>query len=228
MVAADERGCWARFDLWRDADDPPFSTDDAQLLRDVSRSLGRGMRRATVRPSDEVPSSPIETGVLLVDENRRVCGSTPAVHQWFRVLNTTRVPYKGAVPSLVWSTAGRLLGVENGEDPGRAARIRARASNGRWAVIEASRLDGTPGLLALTIHAAAPSDVLDLFYRAHALTPREREAVALVAEGLNTRALAQRLGISAYTVQEHLQSAFGKLGVNSRLELLTRILAQGA
>ena len=58
MVAADERGCWARFDLWRDAADPPFSTEDVQLLRDVSRSLGRAIHRATVHPGHEVPPPP--------------------------------------------------------------------------------------------------------------------------------------------------------------------------
>ncbi len=142
------------------------------------------------------------------------------------MLKPTRVPYKDGLPSLVWSTIGRLLAIENGEDPSRPARIRTRGSDGRWAVIEANRLDGAAGLVALTIHSAAPKQVLNLFCRAHALTRREHETVALVAEGHDTRVLARRLGISAYTVQEHLQSAFGKLGINSRLELLTRILAE--
>ena len=54
VVAADERGCWAKFDLWRDAEDPPFSAQDAQLLRGVSRGLGRAVRRATVNPGGGV------------------------------------------------------------------------------------------------------------------------------------------------------------------------------
>ncbi len=51
--------------------------------------------------------------------------------------------------------------------------------------------------------------------------------MTLVVDGLDTRAIGKHLAISHYTVQEHLQSTFGKLGVTSRLELTTRIIAQG-
>ncbi|MDQ6807318.1 MAG: helix-turn-helix transcriptional regulator, partial [Actinomycetota bacterium] len=64
--------------------------------------------------------------------------------------------------------------------------------------------------------------------RAYGLTGRERELVALIAEGLDTGGIASQLCISRYTVQDHLKSIFEKLGVNSRLELLTGVLAQAA
>ena len=73
-----------------------------------------------------------------------------------------------------------------------------------------------------------PRQILDLFCCACGLTRREHEIVALVVDGLDTRAIAKHLSISHYTVQEHLQSAFGKLGVSSRLGLTTRIIAQGS
>ena len=228
VVAADERGCWARFDLWRDAADPPFTVEDVQLLRDVSRSLGQSVRRATVYPGDEVPAPPRETGVLLVDTDRQVRASTPAVREWFQMLNTARVHFKDGLPSVVWSTVGRLLAIEDGEDPQRAVQVRVRGLDGRWAVVEAGRLDGMPDVVALTVHAAGPRQILDLFCRACGLTRREHQVVALVVDGLDTRAIAKRLSISHYTVQEHLQSAFGKLGVSSRLDLTTRIIAQGS
>jgi DNA-binding NarL/FixJ family response regulator len=51
------------------------------------------------------------------------------------------------------------------------------------------------------------------------LTEREREVVALIAEGLHNRAIAQKLGITENTVRHHLTAVFGKLGVADRLEL---------
>jgi DNA-binding CsgD family transcriptional regulator len=48
------------------------------------------------------------------------------------------------------------------------------------------------------------------------LTPREREVLTLVREGLTNRAVARRLGVSAHTIRKHLENAFARLGVSSR------------
>ena len=52
------------------------------------------------------------------------------------------------------------------------------------------------------------------------LTPREREVVALVSEGLKNKAIGERLFISETTVTHHLSSIYSKLGVSDRLELV--------
>jgi DNA-binding NarL/FixJ family response regulator len=51
---------------------------------------------------------------------------------------------------------------------------------------------------------------------AHKLSPREREVLALVAEGLPNKTVARRLGISEKTVKTHLTSVFTTLGVTDR------------
>ncbi len=58
------------------------------------------------------------------------------------------------------------------------------------------------------------------------LTERERDVVALIAEGLHNRAIAQRLGITENTVRHHLTAVYGKLGVADRLELAVHALRQ--
>jgi DNA-binding NarL/FixJ family response regulator len=52
------------------------------------------------------------------------------------------------------------------------------------------------------------------------LTEREREVIALIAEGLKNRQIADRLFISHVTVTHHLSSIYSKLGVSDRLELV--------
>ena len=52
------------------------------------------------------------------------------------------------------------------------------------------------------------------------LTERERQVIALIAEGLKNRQIADRLFISHVTVTHHLSSIYGKLGVADRLELV--------
>ena len=51
------------------------------------------------------------------------------------------------------------------------------------------------------------------------LTAREREIALLVAGGLATKEVAERLFLSARTVSNHLQNAYTKLGVSRRTEL---------
>ena len=60
-----------------------------------------------------------------------------------------------------------------------------------------------------------------------ALTPREREVLDLLAEGLANRAIAARLGISEHTAKFHVNAILGKLGVESRAEAIVRAARRG-
>jgi DNA-binding NarL/FixJ family response regulator len=60
-----------------------------------------------------------------------------------------------------------------------------------------------------------------------ALTPREREVLALVAEGLTNAAVGARLFISESTVKTHLLRIFAKLGVDDRTRAVTLAIEQG-
>lgn len=50
------------------------------------------------------------------------------------------------------------------------------------------------------------------------LTPRERAILMLVAEGRRNRQIAEALGISEATVENHLHRIFSKLDVTNRTE----------
>lgn len=56
----------------------------------------------------------------------------------------------------------------------------------------------------------------------HALTQRELEVLALVADGLSNREIAQRLFVTQQTVKFHLGNIFRKLGVANRTQAARR------
>lgn len=59
------------------------------------------------------------------------------------------------------------------------------------------------------------------------LTEREREVLALVAEGLTNAAIADNLTVSVHTVRNHIANLSTKLGAHSKLEALSVALRQG-
>jgi DNA-binding NarL/FixJ family response regulator len=59
------------------------------------------------------------------------------------------------------------------------------------------------------------------------LTPREEQVVALVADGLSNREVAQELCLSEHTIKKYLFRIFDKLGISSRVELVLYALSHG-
>ena len=59
------------------------------------------------------------------------------------------------------------------------------------------------------------------------LTPRERDVLNLLAEGLPNKAIAKRLGVSEHTVKFHLNAVLGKLGARSRTAAVTKAVRAG-
>ena len=54
------------------------------------------------------------------------------------------------------------------------------------------------------------------------LTAREREVLALLAEGLSDKQIARRLTISTHTVAKHVSSVLAKLGAHNRAHAVAK------
>jgi DNA-binding CsgD family transcriptional regulator len=134
----------------------------------------------------------------------------------------------GSVPPVVAAVASRARAVVAGRmHDGQIARARVRAESGRWLVVRASALAEEPGSqVAVMIEPARPHELAPLVADAHGLTEREREVTRLVARGLPTGAIAERLYLSRWTVQDHLKAIFEKVGVTTRGELVARVFFQ--
>jgi DNA-binding NarL/FixJ family response regulator len=59
------------------------------------------------------------------------------------------------------------------------------------------------------------------------LTPREEQVVALVADGLTNRGVAEELGLSEHTIKKYLLRIFDKVGISSRVELVLYAMSHG-
>ncbi len=59
------------------------------------------------------------------------------------------------------------------------------------------------------------------------LTPREREVLALLAQGLGNKQIAWELSVSEHTVKYHISSLYAKLGAGSRTDALRLGIERG-
>jgi DNA-binding CsgD family transcriptional regulator len=80
-----------------------------------------------------------------------------------------------------------------------------------------------PGFLVRLIESASGAAAADWTVDLAVLTHSEREAVLLVAEGLDNAAIAGRLGIGVSAVKLRLHGAYKKLGVGNRTQLVARL-----
>lgn len=121
------------------------------------------------------------------------------------------------------STPDRLL-VSRYLANGTQSMISVEASKDELIAAVQSLINGPPFVSTGVVQALAhiPEGA-----RPSPLTAREQEVVAFVVEGLTNREIAERLCLSTNTIRTHLQSASGKLGVNSRTKLAARARALG-
>ena len=77
------------------------------------------------------------------------------------------------------------------------------------------------------VAAWSPSSEPGLTPELDPLTPREREVLELLADGLSNRAIAEQLGISAHTVKFHVDALLDKLSARSRTQVVVKAVRQG-
>ena len=213
----DALGCWGWIEIYRDGSDRRFDDDELELLATAGRSLGGALRRGVAAKNDPGVAPPRAPGVIVLADDLGEHSATPAARQWIDALPAAQMfAAWGMLPAIVYPVA-------------TLARSRATAAqayaveyavDGRWVMIEAAPLESRDDdRVAVTLRDATPRETFDLLSRAYGLTAREREVVAAVLAGLDTRAITKRLFISRHTVQDHLKAVFAKAGVSSRRQL---------
>jgi DNA-binding CsgD family transcriptional regulator len=230
VVFGDRFGCWAWLELWRYAPAAPFAAADRAYLGALAAPVTAGVRRAQARTF--VAHTPaVDVGgpaVLVLDPNLHVRVQTEAAAEALHQLNPPDEPIP-AIPAAAYNVAAALVAQEHGVSLG-PPWSRIHLGQGRWLTLRASRISPTgtnEGDIAVSIAASTPVERLEVFALAHGLSRREREVLAELATGADTRALARRLVVSEHTVNDHVKSVLAKTGTTTRQTLLSRIAGTG-
>lgn len=146
--------------------------------------------------------------VLLLDSGMAL----PAAVRQLGQMTSVVIVACGEQPASEAAVAGAELCVLNGEfDYGELARIvHTAASSG-----PARQRQGPVLRSGESVSSAESADS-----RQRILRPREREIMALIAEGLSNRQIADRLFVSEKTVKNHISNIYSRLGVHGRSQAL--------
>lgn len=200
--------------MWRDA----VARDLADAGFDVVGAAGNGAealrRLPAVRP-DVVVLDLQMPQLDGVSATRRIV----AEHPGCRVLVLTASAEQGDVLEAVKAGAtGYLV-----KSSSRADLIDAVTRTARGEAVI------TPGLAGLVLgeYRRMATEAPDGDDDAPALTERETEILRLVAKGLGSRQIAERLVISHRTVQNHTQNVLNKLQLHNRVELARYAIERG-
>jgi len=153
---------------------------------------------------------------VLLDLRIRESPKTEAVDPRHGLLALTRLVQIPPVRSVVMSVV---------HEP---AWLRAAGEIGAWAFWDKDQVGDT--LVSLLRRVAAGEHLLteeqwfdeEKERLRESLSPREWEVLLCLEQGLSTQKIADRLEISVRTVEKHVESVLGKLGVHSRLEAVAR------
>lgn len=221
---------WGTWCLMRGDRSPVAGAHIRSLMRKLVPHLARALRDAMTRDHALADDAPAEStpGMVVLDPRNRPALLTPAARTWLTDLADIGYEVDDGLPlSLVAVVA--LLRARR-EDAPPLRRTRARGRSGRWYAVSAALAEpDATGESATTvlIEPLVPRPVAPSLGSRYELSAREREVVAAVVRGEPTKCIAASLGISPYTVAEHLDRACAKVGVRGRKALVARLFLDG-
>lgn len=219
----DGRSCWGALAFIRSRGRPDFDDADVTLVRGLAGHIARALRIAYLVSASEVDDDPDAPGVIVLGGDDRVDSMTGAGERWLDELRESAMTQGSGLPLPIQAVVARFRGLPvSGSTPAPSLRVRTRS--GRWVILHAAAMSGaSPSAVAVVIQPARPVEIVPLMLASYGLTHREGEVAQLALLGLPAKAIAGRLGISPYTVNDHLRVIYTKLDVPGRQELAARV-----
>jgi DNA-binding CsgD family transcriptional regulator len=230
VVFRGRQGCWGFLDLWRINAPEPFTEFEAGFLTSIAKPVTEALQRSQADTFKLTSRSSLRAGpaVLILSPDLEVRVQTAETDEYLRLLippDQERPP----IPAAAYNVGAQLLARDGGVDQ-HPARARVHLSDGVWLTLRAARLGASEAVnnpdIAVTIEKSSPTERLDLYSRACALSAREAELLRHLMLGADTHLTAQRMFVSENTVQDHLKSIFAKTGTSNRRTLMARAVGQ--
>lgn len=243
---------WGGLSMMRGGDTSDFTVSELGFLQSIAEPVGEALRVALMwRRAHEASSGkevdvdgareidgtePCDSAVLLLDRQHRVLFQTVGARSILEDISpkdsTKGLDYiykvGGPLPGVLHAVAAKLSLARSKAQFANNPRVSIKGRARRWTVTATSPEPGMSEEVAtvLIVAQSHPRDAAPALLAAYGLTDREQQVVQCVRLGMSNAAIAQRLFLSRYTVQDHLKRIFSKVGVSSRGELMAIIFRE--
>jgi DNA-binding CsgD family transcriptional regulator len=173
----------------------------------------------------KVPITPSASGFLLLDASLNLIASNPEA---VNILSYPSKPEQIKHLNAFLSDRIRTALVSH-QSPKSTDFVKEYQSSRRRYVCRKIQLDcdgrtiPQPAIAVILERNATPSLALEDMCKQFDLTPRERETVELLVQGLTSKEIAVRMAISANTVKAFVRLVMVKLGVTTRSGIVGRL-----
>ncbi|WP_395992593.1 helix-turn-helix transcriptional regulator [Actinomadura sp. 9N215] len=224
LLLRDAHGLWGSLGLLRAQGGRTFDDQDVRRVARLTPALLAALR-GYVTAGPLTPGGPaLPAGVLIVGADHVIRTSTPQARTWLELLRARQ-------PNPDWITEPFMAGLavkarRHARDRRTAASplaVGPAASYGRWIAFQAEPLDDDTDDAAIVIQAASGEQLFPSFCDWYKITPRERQILTHLRDARSPKQVARSLGLSVYTVNDHLKEIRRKTGAGGRDELLAAI-----
>jgi DNA-binding CsgD family transcriptional regulator len=190
-----------------------FDPRDVVAVSAVGRQAADGIRLALLREAASRPESVDEPpGIFEAEPDGSVKPITAPAELWLNLAGVELITAVNVTAAAVranpgWGGAGSRLAL----------------GDGRLLSIHAAAMVDDEGTVAVIVERARPAEVSAMLVDAYGLTARQRDVLGRLLLGLPMTQLADSLGISEHTANDHRKAIYRRMGVSSRSELAGRL-----
>jgi len=219
--------CYGFLTLFKGAESEQslFQDIDIALIKIVMPIMGetlKGFHHYIIE--ERLPALEGEQGIVIFDKELKIHSSNTKARELLSILRKYESLSEWQVPKPIQAICAKLLADNYNTNTSLIVPIKDTG----YIAIRASLMltCHQEQQVALLINEASSREMLNLLITAYNLTPREKEVVFEIIKAIPTKEIAYNLGISNYTVQDHLKVIFQKVNVSNRNELVWKIFSR--
>ncbi len=204
---------------------PYFQDAEVEQVRILMPVMGEALKRFHQTIIEErLSTEPEQSGIIILNKDLHILSTNTKASQLLVLLRKNEGLLDWQLPKPIQAICANLLANRTDIENSLLVPIH----NKGYITIQASILM-TADLqqqIAIVLNEASPKEMLTFLLTAYQLTPREKDVIVEIMKGKATKDIAHNLGISSYTVQDHLKLIFQKVDVRDRNELIWKLFTR--